>query len=131
MLLVPISWTERVWALPVLTALVPSERYNAAKGRRHKTLLDFDRQLALQARRWLSGRALVLGLMEWTAPAPSVAAVEWLAAHAIRSRFDVCSHHRSRSRQAGFQVYGVDNACWPVLNPLYSLCKGRAGACLT
>jgi hypothetical protein len=60
MLLVPISWAERVWALPFLTALVPSERYNTAKRRRHKTLLDFGRQLALQARRWLPGRDLVL-----------------------------------------------------------------------
>ncbi len=60
MLLAPIPWAERVWALPFLTALVPSERYNAVRGRRHKTLLDFGRQLALQARRWLPGRDLVL-----------------------------------------------------------------------
>ena len=51
MLLAPVPWAERVWALPFLTALVPSERHNIAKGRRHKTLLDFSRQLALQARR--------------------------------------------------------------------------------
>ena len=60
MLLAPVPWAERVWALPFLTALVPSERYNIAKGRRHKSLLDFGRQLALQARRWLPGRDLVL-----------------------------------------------------------------------
>ena len=60
MRLAPVPWAERVWALPFLTALVPSERYNAAKGRRHKTLLDFGRQLALQARRWLPGRDLVV-----------------------------------------------------------------------
>lgn len=60
MLLAPVPWAERVWALPFLTALVPSERCNAAQGRRHKTLLDFGRQLALQARRWLPGRDLVL-----------------------------------------------------------------------
>ena len=39
-----------MWALLFLTALVPSERYNAAKGRRHKTLLKFGQQLATQAR---------------------------------------------------------------------------------
>ena len=49
MLLAPVPWAERVWALPFLTALAPSERYNASRGRRHKTLLDFGRQLALQA----------------------------------------------------------------------------------
>ncbi len=60
MLLAPIPWAGRVWALPFLTALVPSEQYNTSKGRRHKTLLDFGRQLALQARRWLPDRDLVL-----------------------------------------------------------------------
>ncbi len=60
MLLAPVPWAGRVWALPFLTALVPSERYNAARARRHETLLDFGRQLALQARRWLPGRDLVL-----------------------------------------------------------------------
>ena len=60
MLLAPIPWAGRVWALPFLIALVFAERYNIAKGRRHKTLLDFSRQLALQARRWLPDRDLVL-----------------------------------------------------------------------
>ena len=30
MLLAPVPWAERVWALPFLTALVPSERYNVS-----------------------------------------------------------------------------------------------------
>ena len=60
MLLAPVAWAERVWALPFLTALVSSERYDISNGCRHKTLLDFGRQLALQARRWLPGRDLVL-----------------------------------------------------------------------
>lgn len=60
MLLAPIPWAGRVWALPFLTALVPSERACCEQGRRHKPLLDAGRQLALQARRWLPGRDLVL-----------------------------------------------------------------------
>ena len=60
MLLAPIPWAGRVWALPFLTALVPSERACRERGRRHKPLLDVGRQLALQARRWLPGRDLVL-----------------------------------------------------------------------
>lgn len=60
MLLAPIPWAERVWALPFLTALVPSERACRAQGRRHKSLLDVGRQLSLQARRWLPKRDLVL-----------------------------------------------------------------------
>jgi hypothetical protein len=59
MLLVPIPWAARTWALPVLTALAPSERHDAARGRRHKTLTDWARQLLLVARRWWPERAIV------------------------------------------------------------------------
>src|SRR5215208_3132390 len=58
LLLVPIPWAGRVWALPFLTALAPSERYCREHGRRHKKLTDWARQLALQAKRWLPARAL-------------------------------------------------------------------------
>jgi hypothetical protein len=60
MLLVPISWAGRVWALPFLTALAPSERYCRERGLRHKKLTDWGRQLVLQARRWMPGRRLVV-----------------------------------------------------------------------
>ena len=60
MLLAPIPWAGRVWALPFLTALVPSERCCRGQGRRHKTLIDVARQMVLQARRWLLDRDLVL-----------------------------------------------------------------------
>ena len=60
MLLVPISWAGRVWALPFLTALAPSERYCRERGRRHKKLTDWGRQLVLQAHRWMPGRRLVV-----------------------------------------------------------------------
>lgn len=52
MLLAEIPWARRVWALPVLTVLAPSERYAAACGRRHKTLVDWARQALGQLARW-------------------------------------------------------------------------------
>ena len=60
MLLVPIPWAGRVWALPFPTALAPSERSCREHGRRHKKLTDRGRQLVLQARRWMPDRPLVL-----------------------------------------------------------------------
>ena len=49
---------QRVWALPFLTALCwPPE---AAAKRRHKTSVDWVRQMMKQVRRWLPGRLLVL-----------------------------------------------------------------------
>src|SRR5215211_5620355 len=45
MLLTPIPWAKRVWALPFLTVLAPSERYHQQRNRRHKTLTDTARQM--------------------------------------------------------------------------------------
>jgi len=59
MLLVPIPWAARTWALPVLTALAPSERYDRERGRRHKTLTDWAGQLLLVVRRWWPDRPIV------------------------------------------------------------------------
>ena len=60
MLLAPIPWARRIWALPVLTALAPSERYDSERGRRHKRLTDWARQMLRQVARWLPGRSLVV-----------------------------------------------------------------------
>ena len=60
LLLVPIPWAGRAWALPCLTALAPSERHDRARGRRHKTLPDWARQLLLHLRRRLPTRAVVV-----------------------------------------------------------------------
>jgi hypothetical protein len=74
MLLAPIPWAGRVWALPFLTALAPSERYDEERGRRHKTLPDWARQLLLVVRRWWPDRAIV------AVADSSYAALEFLAA---------------------------------------------------
>jgi hypothetical protein len=74
MLLVPVPWAGRTWALPVLTALAPSERHDAERGRRHKTLTDWARQLLRQVRRWWPERTIVAGA------ASGDAALEFLAA---------------------------------------------------
>lgn len=60
MLLTPIPWAQRVWALPFLTVLCPSERYDQTERYRHKKLTDWARQMLLQVRRWLPTRALVV-----------------------------------------------------------------------
>jgi hypothetical protein len=60
LLLVSVPWAGRVWALPFLTALAPSERYCRERGLRHKKLTDWGRQLVLQARRWMPERRLIL-----------------------------------------------------------------------
>jgi hypothetical protein len=59
MLLVEIPWASRVWALPFLSALAPSERYAAKRGRRHKKITEWAWQLLLQVRRWYPQREIV------------------------------------------------------------------------
>ncbi len=60
MLLTPIPWAQRVWALPFLTVLAPSERYHEKRKKRHKTITDWARQMIRQVHRWLPQRKLVL-----------------------------------------------------------------------
>jgi hypothetical protein len=59
MLLVEVPWASRVWALPFLSALAPSERYAAQRGRRHKKITEWAWQLLLLVRRWYPQREIV------------------------------------------------------------------------
>jgi hypothetical protein len=60
MLLAPVPFAERIWALPFLTALAPSARYFEEHKLRPKVLTDWARQLVLQVKRWMPKRLLVL-----------------------------------------------------------------------
>lgn len=60
MLLAPIPWVKRVWALPFLTVLAPSERYHQQRKQPHKPVLTWARQMVKQVRRWLPERGLVV-----------------------------------------------------------------------
>lgn len=59
MLLVDLAWAERVWALPFLTVLCPSERHHQEQGKRHKKLTDWARQVIIFLHRLLPDRELV------------------------------------------------------------------------
>jgi hypothetical protein len=58
--LVPVPWSQRVWALPLLTTLSWPEGSGRRTG--HKTSLDWTRQMVVQVRRWLPERELILVL---------------------------------------------------------------------
>lgn len=74
MLLTPICWAERVWALPFMTVLAPSERYYEKRGRQPKKLTDRALQMIRQLRRWIPKRPIVV------VADSSYAALELLAA---------------------------------------------------
>ena len=60
MLLTRIGWAGRYWALPFLTALATSARYDRRKGRRHQMVTDYAQQMLVCLRRWLPERDLVV-----------------------------------------------------------------------
>ena len=60
MWLTELSWAKRVWALPFLTVLAPSERYYERSVRPHKPLLIWAKQMIYQLRRWLPTRSVIV-----------------------------------------------------------------------
>ena len=87
MLLVPIPWAQRVWALPFLSVLAPSERYHQERGQRHKAVTDWARQMLLALRRWFPERPLVV-------VADQTYAVLTLLARAVRAHVTVVTRLR-------------------------------------
>jgi hypothetical protein len=103
MLLVEIPWAQRVWALPFLTALTPSQRYHQRQGQRHKTLVDWSRQMLKQVRRWLPERFIVLvGDSTFATLELLHAACQLpLPIHVVtRLRLDAALYHPAPQRQA-------------------------------
>lgn len=88
MLLTPISWANKIWALPFLTVLAPSERYHKEQDKRHKTTSDWARQICFALHRWLPDFQLIMlgdgayAVMELLAA--TCYCVTWI----VRFRFD-------------------------------------------
>ena len=61
MLIVPLPWCKRPWALPFLTVLAPSKKSNEKAGRRHKTSLNWTRQMVKLVSRWLRRSWILVG----------------------------------------------------------------------
>ena len=59
MLLTEVPFARRIWALPFLTVICPSERYHLEKGIRHRNLTDRARQAIVQIWRWFPAQELI------------------------------------------------------------------------
>jgi hypothetical protein len=59
MVLVEVPFAGRIWGLPVLTALTPSQAWSERHGQRHRTVTEWARLLLLTLRRWLPKRTIV------------------------------------------------------------------------
>jgi hypothetical protein len=58
-LLAEVPWALRVWALPFISALAPSQRYCHEQGIRHKPITELAGQLLLLIRRWQPDREII------------------------------------------------------------------------
>jgi hypothetical protein len=104
MLTLEVGWAERVWALPVLTALCPSERYYEERGRAHKKLTEWARQMILQVKRWLPQREVVVVADSSFAALELLAAVRREVTMITRLRLDAALYQPApvrRPRQNG------------------------------
>jgi len=104
MLLTPLGWAGRVWALPFLTVLAPSERYHQPRQQRQKALADHARQMLRQVRRWLPNRELVVVADSSYAVLALLAACQRLR-HAVicvtRLRLDAALYAPAAPREPG------------------------------
>lgn len=61
MLIVPLPWCKRPWALPFMTLLVSSKKYDDARGRKHKTSIDWTIVAVRVISRWLRRPFILIG----------------------------------------------------------------------
>lgn len=61
MLIVKLPWCVRPWALPFMTILAPSKKCNEARGRQHKTAIDWAILAMRMISRWLKRSWVMIG----------------------------------------------------------------------
>ena len=100
MLLVPVPWAQRVWAMPFFTALCrPAKQKDQP---RHKTSVDWVRQMVKQVRRWLPGRRVVLVVDGgFAAVSLALACVTHHVVMVSRLRWDAALYHRPGPQPPG------------------------------
>ncbi len=101
MLLVDIPWAGRIWALPFLTALCPSESYHKQRGRTHRKLTERARQMLLTVKRWLPEREVVVVGDSSFAALELLDAVRGALTVITRLRLDAALYEPAPERVAG------------------------------
>lgn len=101
MLLTEVEFAGRVWALPFLTVLCPSQRYDEERGIGHRKLTDRARQAIFLIKRWLPGRDLVFVGDASFAALDLLAAVKDKVTLVSRLRMDAALYKRALPRKKG------------------------------
>lgn len=99
MLVVPIPWARRHWALPFCSALTPSRNYYVRRHRQPCKLADRARQILLMVRRWLPDRDIVVVADNSFAVVELLAAVRQKVCVVTRLRLDAVLYKPAPPRQ--------------------------------
>ena len=115
MLLTEVPFAKKVWALPFLTVLCPSERYDEERGIRHRKLTDRARQAILLIKRWLPQLDLVFVGDSSFAALDLLNSVRDEVTVVSRLRLDAALYRKARARRKGQmgrpRKTAVGNAC--------------------
>jgi len=101
MLLTTIPWADRIWALPFLTALAPSERYCKEHRKKHKKITDWARQMICLTSRWLPDRKVIITADSSYSALDLLSALQDKATLVARLRMDAALYAPVRQRKAG------------------------------
>ena len=101
MLLTEVPFARRVWALPFLTVLCPSERYHAERGICHRKLTDRARQAILRIWKWLPEHELIFVADSSYAALDLLNAVREKVVMVTRLRLDAALYEPAAPRQLG------------------------------
>lgn len=101
MLLTKIEWAGRIWALPFLTVLAPSERYCEQQGKQHKKITDCARQMIFQLHRWLPNRVKVVVADSSYSVIELLGAVSPYVNFITRLRLDAALYNPAPQKKAG------------------------------
>jgi hypothetical protein len=103
MLLIPMAWAQRVWALPFMTVLCPSERFDEQRGRRPQNLTERAWQIIRVVSRWLPWHQQVFVTDSSFAALELLAQVQRLPKTSLitRLRLDAALYDPAPPRQPG------------------------------
>jgi hypothetical protein len=101
MLLTEVPFAKKVWALPFLTVLCPSERYDEERGIRHRKLTDRARQAILLIKKWLPQMDLVFVGDSSFAALDLLNSVRDEVTVVSRLRLDAALYRKARARRKG------------------------------
>ena len=96
-----IPFAKKVWALPFLTILCPSERYHEERGIRHRKLTERARQAILLIKRWLPDLDLVLVGDGGFAVIDLLNAVRAEVTVVSKLRLDAALYRKAKARRKG------------------------------